>query len=184
MTFWKHSVTTKTTHTPKEAQRKSGTDFRQSGLIHGEIETKRERDDALRNLFWAKELQKRLNASKGKGKGKVKGKGNGKCKGKSKGKGKGAAEHSIQPKYWDQMSSVDRCFLRSLWSNDPENTYRDAKTRHGGRVQARYFTVERRANMSQWLFLQYLVLQSTWLLHDTARAFLYNPCCYRAWCVC
>ena len=77
------------------------------------------------------------------------GKGTGKCKGKSKGKGKGAAEHSIQAKSWDQMSSVDIWYLESLWSNDLENAYRDAKARHEGIVQVRYFTVETRANRSQ-----------------------------------
>jgi len=99
------------------ARRKSGKHYGCHGLTNDELEARRLRDEAWRNLAETLQLEAQLLASKGKGKG----------KGKSKAK--------CSKTWWD-MSNCDRWWLEQLWNGQLRNQLEEAKKRHGGRVQA------------------------------------------------
>ena len=61
-------------------------------------------------------------------------------KGKGKGKGKDAAEHSLQPKAWDDMSENERWWFYEHWHRHLRKTMDEAEAKCH-RVQAPRFII-------------------------------------------
>ena len=82
----------------EEARRKSGNSSHgKHGLTETEEELRRDRDYHRRNFYWAMDLNRQLEASKGKG------------------KGKGKTGKPVTPKALEEMSNNDWWYLDEYW---------------------------------------------------------------------
>ena len=111
----------------KEARRRSGSSHAKHGLSAEEEQRRRERHYARENYYWAVELNRQLQASKGEGK-------SGAAKGEKKGK-------SVRPKPLSEMSYNDRWYLEKLWSGSLLNEMRRAEGKCS-KLQAKDFVVD------------------------------------------
>ena len=107
-----------------EARIRSGATVGKHGLTPQQVIDREQRRVARQNYYWAVHLANMLKASKGKGKG----------------KGRGAAEHSVQPKAWEDMSRNERWWLYEYWHGHLRKTMQDTQAKCH-RVQAPRFTV-------------------------------------------
>ena len=90
-----------------EARVRSGNTYGKHGLTPAQEQDRKDRDEARRNYYLTQELDKRLQASKGKG--------------QRKGKGKtqrGASEHTFPPNTWNEMSQDERWWLHQYWNGN------------------------------------------------------------------
>ena len=109
-----------------EARARSGSAYGQHGLTPQQIQDRKERDDARRNYHWAVELNTRLLVSKGKSTG--------------KGKRQTAAPEPT-PKSWRDMTGAEQWWLYELWNGNLASIKKEAERKHGGKVQAKDFTM-------------------------------------------
>ena len=109
----------------EEARRKSGLQKGKHGLNNEEELARDERNKARRDYYWTLDLEKQLNAFKGKGGGASKGKGGGK---------------QVRPKPWESMTWDERMWLQELWAGRLETAKLTAESKCH-RVQARDFVV-------------------------------------------
>ena len=107
-----------------EARTRSGFKYRQHGLTPQQVHDREERRIARVNYYKTVQLANKLHASKGKGKE----------------KGRGATEHSVRPKYWEQMSGNERWWLCEYWNGHLGRAIADAEA-ECHRVQAPRFSV-------------------------------------------
>ena len=115
----------------QDARRKSGGSYGKHGLTPEEVQLRKSREQARKNLAWAKHLQAQLNASKGKGKHK-----SGATEHTRKGKGK-----KVLARSWHEFSLDEQSLLEELRSGRLEEKKRKTEAMCS-KTQAKDFAVD------------------------------------------